>query len=250
MADEEAIPAATVIVMRERGGLPELLMVERAAAMAFAGGALVFPGGRVDPGDLAMAELHAGQQGGDAEENAHRIAAIRETLEEAGVAVGLAPTGRMLAMRERLYAGEPMGELLKEAGAALALDALVPFARWLPTGMKHRIFDTRFYLARAPDNAEPLVDGNENVRVFWASARAVLAMAERGEAHLIFPTRRNLERLALFARFDDAVADARAHPVRAITPWVETRDDVQHLCIPDDLGYPITSQRLDEAVRA
>lgn len=246
MADEESIPAATVIVMRERGGLPELLMVERAAAMAFAGGALVFPGGRVDPGDLALGELHPG----DAEENAHRVAAIRETLEEAGVAVGLAPTGRMLAMRERLYGGEPMGELLKEAGAALALDALVPFARWLPTGMKHRIFDTRFYLARAPDNAEPMVDGNENVRVFWASARAVLAMAERGEAHLIFPTRRNLERLALFARFDDAVADARAHPVRAITPWVETRDDVQHLCIPDDLGYPITSQRLDEAIRA
>jgi 8-oxo-dGTP pyrophosphatase MutT (NUDIX family) len=235
-----------VIVMRERGGVPELLMVERAAAMAFAGGALVFPGGRVDPGDVALAELH----GGDADENAHRIAAIRETLEEAGVAVGLAPTGRMLAMRERLYAGEPMAELLKEAGAALALDALVPFARWLPTGLKHRIFDTRFYLARAPDNAEPLVDGNENVRVFWASARAVLAMAERGEAHLIFPTRRNLERLALFSRFDDAVADARAHPVRTITPWVETRGDEQFLCIPDDLGYPVTAQRLDEAIRA
>lgn len=246
MADEEAIPAATVIVMRERGGVPELLMVERAAAMAFAGGALVFPGGRVDPGDVTLAELH----GGDAQENAHRIAAIRETLEEAGVAIGLAPTGRMLAMRERLYAGEPMGELLKEAGAALALDALVPFARWLPAGVRHKVFDTRFYLARAPDNAEPLVDGNENVRVFWASARAVLAMAERGEAHLIFPTRRNLERLALFARFDDAVADARAHPVRTITPWIETRGDTEHLCIPDDLGYPVTSQRLDEAIRA
>lgn len=246
MSDEAPIPAATVIVMRERGGVPELLMVERAAAMAFAGGALVFPGGRVDPGDVALGEA----QGGDAEENAHRIAAIRETLEEAGVTVGLAPTGRMLAMRERLYAGEPMGELLKQAGAALALDALVPFARWLPLGMKHRIFDTRFYLARAPDNAEPLVDGNENVRVFWASARAVLAMAERGEAHLIFPTRRNLERLALFSRFDDAVANARAHPVRVITPWVETRGDAQHLCIPDDLGYPVTSQRLDEAIRA
>jgi 8-oxo-dGTP pyrophosphatase MutT (NUDIX family) len=246
MSDEEAIPAATVIVMRERSGVPELLMVERAAAMAFAGGALVFPGGRVDPGDRALAELH----GGDAQENAHRIAAIRETLEEAGVAVGLAPTGKMLAMRERLYAGEPMGDLLREAGSALALDALVPFARWLPSGMKHRIFDTRFYLARAPDNAEPLVDGNENVRVFWASARAVLAMAERGEAHLIFPTRRNLERLALFSRFDDAVADARAHPVRTITPWIETRGDTQYLCIPDDLGYPVTAQRLDEAIRA
>lgn len=246
MAEDEAIPAATVVVMRERSGPPELLMVERARAMAFAGGALVFPGGRVDPGDVALAAAMPG----DAEDNAARIAAIRETLEEAGVAIGLAPAGRMLAMRERLYAGEPMGELLKEAGAALALDALVPFARWLPLGMKHRIFDTRFYLARAPDNAEPQVDGNENVRVFWASARAVLAMADRGEAHIIFPTRRNLERLALFSRFDDAVADARAHPVRTITPWVETRGGAQHLCIPDDLGYPVTAQRLDEAIRA
>lgn len=246
MADEQAIPAATVIVMRERGGLPELLMVERAAAMAFAGGALVFPGGRLDPGDVALAAALPG----DAEDNAARIAAIRETLEEAGVVIGLAPAGRMLAMRARLYAGEPMGELLREAGAALALDALVPFARWLPLGMKHRIFDTRFYLARAPENAQPQVDGNENVRVFWASARAVLAMADRGEAHIIFPTRRNLERLALFGGFDDAVADARAHPVRAITPWIETREDGEHLCIPDDLGYPITSQRLSEAIRA
>lgn len=246
MSEEQAIPAATVVVMRERGGLPELLMVERASAMSFAGGALVFPGGRVDPGDLALAEL----QPGDLHENAARIAAIRETLEEAGVAIGLAPAGRMLAMRERLYAGEPMGELLKEAGAALALDALVPFARWLPRGVPHKVFDTRFYLARAPDNAEPKVDGNENVRVFWASARAVLAMADKGEAHIIFPTRRNLERLALFARFDDAVADARAHPIRPITPWVETRGGVEHLCIPDDLGYPVSAQRLDEAIRA
>jgi 8-oxo-dGTP pyrophosphatase MutT (NUDIX family) len=247
MAEDAAIPAATLILMRERqSGPPELLMVTRTRAMAFAGGAMVFPGGRVDPGDLALAEL----QPGDLHENAARIAAIRETLEEAGVGIGLAPAGWLLALRERLYAGEPMGELLKEAGAALALDALVPFARWLPRGVPHKVFDTRFYLARAPDNAEPKVDGNENVRVFWASARAVLAMADKGEAHIIFPTRRNLERLALFARFDDAVADARAHPIRPITPWVEMRGGVEHLCIPDDLGYPVSAQRLDEAIRA
>lgn len=247
MTDEPAIPAATVIVMRDvPGGAPELLMVERAAAMSFAGGALVFPGGRVDPSDFVL----AGLQGGEAEEQAARIAAIRETLEEAGVAVGLDPAGAMTALRDRLYAGEPMGELLEEAGAALALDALVPFARWLPAGVHHKVFDTRFYLVRAPEGAEPLVDGNENVRVFWASARAVLDAADRGEAHIIFPTRRNLERLALFGSFEDAVADARAHPVRTITPWIEDRGGERHLCIPDDLGYPVTSQRLDEAIRA
>ncbi|MBO9624413.1 MAG: NUDIX domain-containing protein [Sphingomonas sp.] len=248
MPDPAAIPAATVVVMREaESGPPELLMVERARAMSFAGGALVFPGGRVDPEDRALAEL----LGGDQDDLAARIAAVRETLEEAGVAVGLDVSPNAIPeLRRRLYAGEPIGGLLAEYGATLALDRLVPFARWLPEKVPHKAFDTRFYLVRAPEGAEPVVDGNENVRVFWSSARAVLAAADAGEATIIFPTRRNLERLALFGSFQDATADAIAHPVRTITPWIETRGDAEHLCIPDDLGYPVTAERLDRAIRA
>ncbi|MDT8759854.1 NUDIX domain-containing protein [Sphingomonas psychrotolerans] len=248
MSDPEAIPAATVIVMRESAeGSPELLMVERARAMSFAGGALVFPGGRVDPGDHALAATLAG----DAEDLAARIAAVRETIEEAAVAVGVhVPAGAIPDLRRRLYAGEAMGALLEAYGGTLKLDALHPFARWLPSGVHHKVFDTRFYLARAPDGAEPVVDGNENVRVFWASAQAVLDAADRGEAMIIFPTRRNLERLALFETFDAAVADARAHPPRTVTPWIERRTDGEHLCIPDDLGYPVTSEPLARAIRA
>lgn len=248
MSEPEAIPAATVIVMREaEPGCPELLMVERARAMAFAGGALVFPGGRVDPGDRLLAET----LDGDPDELAARIAAMRETLEEAGVAAGIdVASAAIPPFRRRLYAGEPMGALIEEYRAVLALDRLVPFARWLPEGVRHKIFDTRFYLARAPDGAEPVVDGNENVRVFWASARAVLAAADAGQATIIFPTRRNLERLALFSSYEDAVADALAHPVRTVTPWIEAREDGEYLCIPHDLGYPVTSERLDRALRA
>lgn len=247
MAEPEAIPAATVIVMREGAGAPELLMVERAAAMSFAGGALVFPGGRVDPADHALAATLEGE----AQDLAARIAGVRETLEEAGVAVGVdVPAEVIPRLGRRLYAGEPLAELLAQAGGGLRLDDLVLFARWLPQGVMHKVFDTRFYLARAPDGAEPVVDGNENVRVFWSSARAVLDAADRGEVTIIFPTRRNLERLALFDSYSDAVADARAHEVRTVTPWIEERDGTRHLCIPDDLGYPITSQPLAEAVRA
>ena len=244
MAEPEgAIPAATVIVMREvPGGPPELLMVERAAAMRFAGGALVFPGGRVDPGDYAL----AGVIGGDADDMAARVAAIRETLEEAGIAVGISvAAGAIPELRRALYAGEPMGGLLPD----LRPEELVPFARWLPKMVAHRIFDTRFYLAQAPADCTPVVDGNENVRAFWMSARDVLAEADAGRASVIFPTRRNLERLALYGSYDDAVADAVAHPVRTITPWIETREDGRHLCIPDDLGYPVTSEPLDAAMR-
>ena len=75
-------PAATLIIVRDRPGRPaEILMVERSAKMAFAAGALVFPGGGVEAGDHALAARVAGAM--DRDEAAARIAAIRETIEEA-----------------------------------------------------------------------------------------------------------------------------------------------------------------------
>lgn len=232
--------------MRERpAGPPELLMVERAAAMRFAGGAMVFPGGRVDPGDRAL----AGLLGGDPTDTAGRIAAIRETIEEVGLAIGLRGQPDVVAIRAALAAGAALGEVI--APEMLDLDALVPFARWLPhAGVSHRIFDTNFYLARLPEDApEAEADGGESVRLGWTSARSLLADAEAGRTRIIFPTRRNLERLAQFDSFDAAIAHARAHPVKTITPWLEDRGGEPHLCIPDGLGYPVTSQVSRDAMR-
>lgn len=250
MADTapEPIPAATLIVMREGdGGAPEILMVERSSAMRFAGGALVFPGGRVDPGDFACAAAMAG----DRDEAAARIAAIRETIEEAGLAIGVRGNVDVEGARHALYAGTPIAEVLGHE--ALNLDQLVPFSRWLPhAGVSHRVFDTRFYLAAWPKGAgEPVADGNESVRLLWTTARHVLAEADAGRARVIYPTRRNLERIAQFATYADAVADARAHPVTTtITPWIETRDGMDHLCIPEGLGYPVTAEPLTGVLRA
>lgn len=244
--EPQIIPAATVVIMRENvNGPPELLMVERAAAMRFAGGALVFPGGRVDPGDYALAQRYDG----DPDDNAARIAAIRETIEEAGLAIGIDRAIDIAAARAALASGITLSELLD--GAALDLGALIPFARWRPhRGVSHRVFDTRFYLARLPDDAaEAVADGGESVHLFWATAADVLAQANAGRAQIIFPTRCNLERLAQYDSIDAAIADARAHPVETITPWVEMRDGVEQLCIPERLGYPVTSQKLDQVKR-
>lgn len=243
----EPIPAATIVVMREGAGAPELLFAERSAALRFAGGALVFPGGRVDPEDVAL----AARLPGDPEETAARIAAIRETIEEAGLPIGLDIAADAIpAARAALHAGAPFADLLDRFGATLQFDALTPFARWLPRGLHQRVFDTRFYLAAAPADApEPEADGGENVRVFWSSAQRVLDAADEGRATIIFPTRRNLERLAQFASYADALADAVSHPIRVVTPWIEERDGAEHLCIPDDLGYPVTAEPLDRVRR-
>lgn len=242
----EAIPAATLVLMREREvGPPELLVTERTGQMAFAAGALVFPGGRIDADDHRTAELLG--------TDAARIAAIRETIEEAGLAAGLAPapdaaTVRML--REGIADEEPFASLLAAHGLAIDGDALIPFARWCPNFRETRRFDTLFFLAEAPADApEPEASAHEAVRAFWASAVEILAEVEAGQAHVIFPTRRNLERLARFGSIAEARADVAAHPVATITPWVEERGGAPHVCIPEGIGYPVTAEPLETARR-
>ncbi len=245
----EAIPAATLIIFRDAGdGPPELLMVERAKAMVFAGGAMVFPGGRIDPGDHILAEL----LGGD-DETAARIGAVRETIEEAGLPVGLAelPTAVNLAtMRAALHDGKSFAEALADADAKLDLNLLTPWARWRPAHANMRIFDTRFYLAELPADApRATVDQTENVRLVWSTAQQVLDDADAGKLSVIFPTRRNLERLAQFASYAETVAHAEATPIVTVTPWQEPRDGEEHLCIPDNAGYPVTSEAISSAER-
>jgi 8-oxo-dGTP pyrophosphatase MutT (NUDIX family) len=247
--EEPAIPAATLVVMRDvpAGGPPELLMVTRPATMAFAGGAMVFPGGRVDASDR---DLGAGW----GEDGPFRAAALRETLEEAGLPVGLNPLpspDAALALQDALISGVALADLLAEHSLVLAPETLVPFARWRPAFHQARRFDTMFFLAQAPPGTwVPRPQAGECDSAEWLSAAAVLSRIAAGTATAIFPTIRNLERLALFNSFDEARAQALAHPVEVISPWVEEVDGQKWLRIPDHLGYPVTSEILTSAIRA
>jgi 8-oxo-dGTP pyrophosphatase MutT (NUDIX family) len=249
MADDlpPPIPAATLILMRERSaGAPEILFMERAQTMAFAAGALVFPGGRIDAQDHEAAAAVAPHF----EDGAARIAAVRETIEETGIAPALPASPAAEAVRKGLAAGKAFHRLLRQHGLTLDLDALTPFARWCPNFREARRFDTLFYLAEAPaDAAPPRADCAESVRSFWASAAEVLADVDAGRAHAIFPTRRNLERLARFASLQEARADAARHPVARITPWVEERAGLRFVCIPEGMGYPVTAEPYETARR-
>jgi 8-oxo-dGTP pyrophosphatase MutT (NUDIX family) len=245
---DKPIPAATLVVVRETaGGTPELLMVERAAAMAFAGGALVFPGGRIDAADRSLADKLGIPDG------AAKIAAIRETIEETAIPVGLStiPSPKdARSLQQSLIADRPLEDVLDEAGLALNPTALTPFARWLPNFHVTRRFDTLFFLARAPDGDwQPNPIEGECTGAFWLSAAEALEREQRGEAKLIFPTRRNLERLAQHGSFGGMKADAASHSVEPITPWVEERDGEKFVTIPEGLGYPTTFERYDSLWR-
>lgn len=249
----EGRSAATAVIVRDMpDGAPHFLMMERAGTMAFAAGALVFPGGAVDPADRDLAKALNRME--PLEETAARVAAIRETLEESGLAIGFSASldqAQGHEMRDALLRGVTFPTILQSHGLELALDQLVPFSRWHPAGAERttRVYDTRFYLVRAPEGQEASVDATENVRLFWKSAQETIDLCDAGGGRIIFPTRRNLERLALFASFDAIAAHAASFPVEKVSPWVEERCGERHLCIPDHLGYPITSEPLDRVQR-
>lgn len=241
MADE-AIPAATLILVRDRADGPaEILMVERAEGMAFAAGALVFPGGRIDQADRDL----AGELGIDAA----AVAAIRETIEETAVPVGLDPEPdhqHALELQRQLVADAPLRAVLGDSGCRIDASALTRFARWVPKFHAVRRFDTLFFVARAPEREwQPTVIEAESAAAYWLTAAEVLEREQRGEARLIFPTRRTLERLAQHRTFDQIRADALAHRIDPVTPWVEERDGERFITIPSDLGFPVTQERLD-----
>jgi 8-oxo-dGTP pyrophosphatase MutT (NUDIX family) len=239
---DDAIPAATLIVVRERsGGPPELLMVERAGGMAFAAGALVFPGGRIDGADLTLA--------GETRTDAAAVAAIRETIEETAVPAGLLPTPDATvarALQDSLVGGSDFARVLRDSRLGLDTQALVPFARWVPKFHAVRRFDTLFFVARCPDGDwRPRAIEGECAGADWLTAGAVLERDRRGEARLIFPTRRTLERLAQHSSYEEIRADALAYPIEPVTPWVEEVDGERFITIPRHLGYPVTQERLD-----
>ena len=250
-----ATPAATLVIFRHApaGGAPQVLMVQRAKEMRFAGGAAVFPGGRVDDADRTLAKQLGAADIDAIDEQAARIAAVRETLEETGLAVGFHQHPSLdEARRARevlLHSGE-LAPMMAELNWTLDLDRLVPFSRWRPKHREIRVFDTRFYLADLGTGAVDLkVDDTENTHLFWASATEALAMADRGEIKVIFPTRRNLERLAQFNAYADALSHVGEFPSRMITPFMELRDGERWLVIPADAGYPVDGERLESVAR-
>lgn len=252
-----ATSAATLVIFRHdtAGGPPQLLMVERSASMRFAGGAAVFPGGRIDPADFDLARELAdpGADEDTIDDLAARIAAVRETLEETGLVVGIdraVTLDEALAARAFLLEQGTLAPVLARHEWRLVPQALTYFARWRPKHAHMRVFDTRFFLADLGTGAVELaVDATENTHLFWASAAEALRLADEGQISIIFPTRRNLERLAQFSTFGETKAHAEEVPARMLTPFMGERDGKRWLLIPEGHGYPVEGEPLDAVER-
>lgn len=207
----DARPAATILLLR-RGGKHaqrelEVLLVRRSESARFMPGVWVFPGGRVEADEL-IAGVAGGETDVDADELAHRAAAIRELAEEAGIQL----------------------EISSE---------LVLWSRWITPEPVPIRFDTRFYLALAPAHSPPEPDGSEIIDAAWMNPQEALEAGEEGEIELVFPTIKQLESLAPYATADEAMEAARGTAVEPIMPNVvpDDSDDGWRMLMPGDEGY-------------
>ncbi len=129
-------------------------------------------------------------------------------------------------------------ELAEEAGIVLAgPQELVTFSRWItPEEVKIR-YDTWFFLARSPDGAEPVIDGEEVVDARWYAPDAALAAAQAGEILLVFPTIKHLEQLASFASARALLDHARTRTVEPVQPRVVGSGEQARIVLPGEPGY-------------
>ena len=248
-----ARPAATVVILRDGGEGIEAFMVVRHRAIAFAAGALVFPGGKVDPGDADGAWGVLAPVSATPPLRSGYVAAARESFEEAGLMLArgqgaadllsAAATHELVDRhRANLIAGKiSFLDIVRRERLTLATDLMVPFAHWItPEGVPKR-FDTHFLLVAAPVNQLGAHDGSESIEGLWIRPQQALAEAETGARTLVFATQMNLTKLARYATVAEAIAAARASPVVTVTPQVERLSGGRRrLRIPAEAGYGVS----------
>ncbi len=246
-------PAATVLVCRPAAQGCEVFMVKRHGKSVFMPSVHVFPGGRVEEGDFALArslppEARAAARldglDDDLAAAAFGVAAVRETAEECGLLLARDSTGRRpsaaTARRvfEALRDGASFADLLAGYDAVPDLAALRPFAWWITPDFEPRQYDTRFFLAEAPPDQEATFDDVETTEGLWLAPAEALERFRSGDIRLAPPTLASLELLAETGG-PRAALDAVIRPIRPVRPRiVEDADGTPVLVLPGDPLYP------------
>jgi 8-oxo-dGTP pyrophosphatase MutT (NUDIX family) len=251
--------AATIILVRDTAAEIEVFCVERSKKSRFLGGAVVFPGGKLDGADSADAwaalttEPRTPSRAPTfAKDAAHlralAMAAARETLEEAAllhVKGGAVTHDEVLALRARL-ASEPhaLRTLLDDRNLLLDLGALHPFARWITPEAEARRFDARFFVAAAPPGQNGAHDEHVTMSSFWATPADVLRRWNAGEVQLAPPTHATLAQLASCANTEDVFALAAVSCLEPVCPKAVAQADGIALVLPGDPEHDVREARV------
>jgi len=252
--------AATVMLVRDGDEGLEVFMLRRNLNSDFVGGAYVFPGGAVDEADRhenlepiaeGRTDFEASAALGlDPPEGglAFWVAAIRESFEEAGVLLAYDRDGslvdlrdpeqesRFTAHRRAVDTGQRrLVDVCADEGLRLAVDSMHYFAHWITPEGAPRRYDTRFFVARAPEWQSPLHDDRETIANLWIQPEEALGRNERGEFDLMPPTVRNLHAIGRFDTSDELLkAAANLDDVPTVVPRIVADEGGVRILLPGD----------------
>lgn len=252
-----ALPAASVLLLREADNWVEVLAFQRHAEHRAFAGMLAFPGGKVmdSDHDPAVRALADGAEGLTDQALGYRATGARELFEECGVLMARDASGTLVdgaraealwPKREPLDRGElPLATFLADEGLRLAADLLEPYSNWVTPEFRPRRFDTFFLMARAPEGQKIHHPGTEADEVFWVRPHDILAEVDANRRRMMFTTYSNLSMLRDCHTVDEALAIARAMPKIAVSPVRFQSPDGPRLRIPAESGYPVTEMPAD-----
>ena len=255
--------AATLMLFRDGpNGAPEVLLLERSGKSESFGGAFVFPGGKVDLHD-AHGDFEALCAGLDDHRAstilgvpryglAYWMGAIRESFEEAGILLAYDRDGDIVRLHEpntkarfadyraALNRGEmTLLDICRREHLRLATDQLLYYSHWVTPVPMPRRFDTRFFVCRAPEHQESIIDNHEAVSQVWINPAEALRRAQEEDFAIFFPTIKNLEGIAQHrttAELLIAVAAQTEFP-RILPMRIATASGEPGVLIPGDPGY-------------
>jgi len=206
-ADPNKIPvgAATVVLIRDGDHGPEVLLARRNSRLFFAGGAWVFPGGRID-----LADHGDDYPGVPFDESDPRFIEV----------------ARRACVREAA----------EEADAVIAAEDLVWMSHWTPPMEAAKRFSTFFFIGPAPERVLT-ADGGEIHELAWMSPADAMTRRNAGEIELIPPTFITLALLSRFADVASALAHYAAHAPEHFVTQFAAVDGTAIAMYDEDAGY-------------
>lgn len=229
-SDKKPIPAATVILVRDDEKGLQVYLIRRSGKSSFMAGNFVYPGGKVDTVDRRASAWKdhvdldsrsiADHLGGGLDHElalAYGVAAIRETIEEAGVFFGTGEGGCFPDM-SRIHSLRATGalhpewmlELAVEKGLTLSLSSLLKWSHWVTPELLKRRYDTRFFIACMPKGQSCVPDRRETTSGMWIRPKQGLEGNMEGKIPLSPPTLITLHDLLEYPRVQDLLTAARA----------------------------------------
>ena len=259
------LDSATVVMLRDGPTGLEVLLLKRHAASSVLGGAFVFPGGKLDAADAhpdllqrldrPAAALHAqlGEEGlPEGKAASLFVAALREAFEESSVllahsAAGQSHADTLAQARQHLSQGLAFTTMLSQLNLTLHTQALVPWSRWITPrvpSVTNKRFDTRFFLAQAPQDQIAAHDNHETTESVWLAPREALTRYWAGDIELAPPQIMSLSHLNRYASAASALAAAQSQKPPTIQPEPFDQDGMRVICYPGDERHSIKTRAL------